>query len=68
MDGFNWNLLAAGSAGVATGLIALVAWSRRRTRRRPAPDPVAVVGEPRRRIDVVAIDEGTASARKQERA
>jgi hypothetical protein len=61
MDGFDWNVFAAGSAGVATALVALVALGRRRTRRRAASDAVAVVGDPRRRIDLVAIDEGAAA-------
>jgi hypothetical protein len=65
MYGFDGIGVAAASAGVGIGLAALIALRRRKTVRRAAPEPVAVVGEPRRRIDVVAIDEGAASAAKQ---
>lgn len=61
MDGFDWNVFAAGAAGVAIALLAVVALSRRRTRRRAASNAVAVVSEPKRRIDLVAIDEGAAA-------
>ncbi len=62
----DWNLLAAGSAAVGIGLVAVIAFSRRRTRRRAALASAAVESEPRRRIDVVAIDQGAARAPKRE--
>ena len=58
MDGFDWNVFAAGSAAAAVVLLALVALTRRRTTRRVASNAVAVVSEPKRRIDLVAIDDG----------
>ena len=67
MAGFDWNLWAAGAAGIAIGLCALAALTRRKTSRRAALQARAAVGNPKRRIDVVAIDEGTASAGKRER-
>ncbi len=62
----DWNLLAAGSAAVGIGLAAVIASSRRGTRRRAALPSDAAESEPKRRIDVVAIDEGPARAPKQE--
>ncbi len=61
MDGFDWNVFAAGSAVVVTALLALVGLSRRRTRRRAVSDDLAAISEPKRRIDLVAIDEGFAA-------
>jgi hypothetical protein len=58
MDGFDWNVFAAGSAVVVTALLALVGLSRRWTRRRTTSDGLAAISEPKRRIDLVAIDEG----------
>jgi hypothetical protein len=68
MDGFDWNLWAAGAAGITACLCALAALSRRKTRRRVALQALTAASNSKRRIDVVAIDEVTASARKQERA
>jgi hypothetical protein len=67
MYGCDWNGVAAASAGVGIGLAAVIAFNRRRAGRRAAPDTVAVVSEPRRRIDVVAIDEGAACAPRREK-
>jgi len=67
MYGFDWNGVAAASAGVGIGLAAVIAFNRRRAGRRAAADTVAVVSEPRRRIDVVAIDEGAACAPRREK-
>ena len=67
MDGFDWNLCAAAAAGLAACLCAVAALSRRKTRRRVALQALAAASNPTRRIDVVAIDEGTPSAREQER-
>jgi len=68
MDGFDWNVFAAGSAVVVTALLALVGLSRRKTRRRTPSDALAAISEPKRRIDLVTIDEGFAaqSAEAQE--
>jgi hypothetical protein len=68
MGGFDWNLWGAAAAAIAIGLCALGALSRRKTRRRTDLEALAAIGSSKRRIDVVAIDEGTASARKHERA
>jgi hypothetical protein len=57
MHGFVWNGVVGASAGLGLGLVAVIAFSRRRTGRRAAPETLAVTSEPRRRIDVVAIDE-----------
>ena len=62
MYSFDGIGVAAASAGVGIGLAALIALRRRKTVRRAAPEPAVVVSEPRRRIDVVAIDEGAPSA------
>jgi hypothetical protein len=66
MYGFDWNGVAAASVGAGIGLAALIAFSRRRAGRRAAPDTVALVSEPRRRIDVVAIDAEVAREPKRE--
>jgi hypothetical protein len=67
MDGFDWILWAAGVAGITARLCALAALSRRKTRRRTDREALAAISNSKRRIDVVAIDEGTVSARKRER-
>jgi len=64
MEDIDWNLWAAGAAGIAIGLCALAALTRRKTSRRAALQARAAVSNPKRRIDVVAIDE---SAGKQGR-
>jgi|1186.fasta_scaffold233856_2 hypothetical protein len=61
MGGFDWIGVAAASAGVGIGLVAVDAFSRRRTARRTAQASPADASEPTRRIDVVAIDEEAAS-------
>ena len=66
MHGFVWNGVVAASAGLGIGLVAVIAFSRRRTGRRAAPETLAVTSEPRRRIDVVAIDEGGTRAPERE--
>jgi hypothetical protein len=63
MFGFVWNGVAAVAAGVGIALLAVFAFSRRRTGRR-APEAVR---EPSRRIDLVTIDEGAASPPTQEK-
>jgi hypothetical protein len=67
MYGFDWNGVAAASAGVGIALAAVIAFKRRRTGCPRAPDAVAAASEPRRRIDVVAIDEGAARGPEQEK-
>jgi uncharacterized membrane protein len=67
MTSFDWSVLTASLAGgLGVGLIAMTALRRHRTRRRTG---YAQVGPEtrRRRIDVVAIDEGAARARERER-
>ena len=67
MNGFDWNLWAVGAAGITACLCVLAALSRRKTRRQAALQALTAGSNSKRRIDVVAIDEVTASARKQER-
>jgi hypothetical protein len=58
MTSFDWSVLAVGLAvGLGVGLIALMAIRRRSARRRAQLAQVDA-GSKRRRIDVVAIDEG----------
>jgi hypothetical protein len=67
MTNFDWNLLTASLAGgLGVSVIAMTALRRHRTRRR-TEDPQVGPGSRRRRIDVVAIDEGAARARERER-
>jgi predicted nuclease with RNAse H fold len=67
MYGFEWNGVAAGSIGVAIGLVAVIAFSRRRTRRRDAQATVEVENEAKKRIDVVAIDAPTTAPKRETR-
>ncbi len=62
---FDWNVLAAGSAGIGISLVAVISLSRRRTKRRAALPSVVVENEPRRRIDVVAIDAPTPAPKRE---
>ena len=67
MTGFDWDVLAVGlAAGLGVGLIALIA-IRRRSARRRVQLAQADLGNKRRRIDVVAIDEDAEHSPKQER-
>ncbi len=66
MHSFDWNLLAAGSAGVGIGLVALFAFSRRKARRLAALTTVGAENRSRPRIDVVAIDEDARRASNRE--
>ena len=67
MTSFDWSLLTASLAGgLGVGVIAMTALRRHRTRRR-TEDPQVDPGSRRRRIDVVAIDEGATRARERER-
>ena len=66
MGGFDWIGVAAASAGGGIGLVAVIAFGRRRTERRTAPASPAATSESRRRIDVVAIDEDVAREPKRE--
>ena len=67
MTSFDWSVLTASLAGgLGMSVIAMTALRRHRTRRR-TEDPHVGPGSRRRRIDVVAIDEGTAHARERER-
>lgn len=61
----DWNGLAAGSGVVGISLVAVIALSRRRTKRRAALPSVVVEHEPRRRIDVVAIDAPTPAPKRE---
>jgi hypothetical protein len=61
MDSVEWNVFAAGAAVVAGALLALVGLSRRKTKRGTASGALAAIGEPKRRIDLVAIDESSAA-------
>lgn len=65
MDGFHWSFIAAGLAGVGTGLVALQLFGRRRLRRRAASAHAAGESEPKRRIDVVAIDAPTHAPKRE---
>jgi hypothetical protein len=67
MGGFDWNLWGAAAAAIAIALCALAHLSRRKTRRRTDLEALAANSNSKGRIDVVAIDEGTASAPKRER-
>jgi hypothetical protein len=67
MTSFDWGVLTASLAsGLGVGVIAMTALRRRRTRRCSEYTQVGP-GSRRRRIDVVAIDEGAARARERER-
>ncbi len=67
MTSFDWSVLTASLAGgLGVGVIAMTARRRHRTRRRAEYAQVGPVSR-RRRIDVVAIDEGAARARERER-
>lgn len=58
MTSFDWSVLTASLAGgLGMSVIAMTALRRHRTRRR-TEDPHVGPGSRRRRIDVVAIDEG----------
>ncbi len=57
MGGFDWIGIAAASTAGGILLVAAVVLGRREAGRRAAPVNTAVASEPRRRIDVVAIDE-----------
>jgi hypothetical protein len=67
MTSLDWSALTASLAGGAgLGFIAMTAVRRRRRRRR-AEYAQAASGSRRRRIDVVAIDDGAERARERER-
>lgn len=66
MDGFDWNVFVGGSAAVVTALLVLVGLSRRKARRGAASDGLPAVREPKRRIDLVTIDEGFAAEAAEE--
>ena len=67
MTGFDWDVLAVGlAAGLGVGVIAMTALRLRRTRRR-AQFAQADPGNKRRRIDVVANDEGAERSPERER-
>ncbi len=67
MDGFDWNLFAASSAGAAVVLLALVALTRRWKTRRVASGAGAAFSESKGRIDVVAIDDGAPASAAETR-
>jgi len=67
MTSLDWEVLAVGlAAALGVGLIALTA-IRRRSAKRRAQLSQAGPGNKRRRIDVVAIDEGAERSPKRER-
>jgi len=67
MTSFDWTVLRGSlAAGLGVVLIAMTALSRRKTRR-PAEVAQVAPGSKRRRIDVVAIDEGAGRAQERER-
>ena len=67
MTSFDWSVLTATLAGgLGISVVAMTARRRHRTRRR-TEDPHVGPGSRRRRIDVVAIDEGAEHAWERER-
>ena len=65
MYGSDLNWVAVGSAGVGIGLVTVIAFNRRRTRRRGGAANAEVEKEPKRRIDVVAIDAPTPASKRE---
>ena len=68
MDSIDWSAVAAGSAAVGAALVAVIAFSRRKTRRRAALVNGELESEPRRRIDVVQIDAPTPTRKRETKA
>jgi hypothetical protein len=66
MTSFGWEVIAVVlAAGLGLGVIAGTAFGRRRRRHPAEPAPVGPSRQ-RRRIDVVAIDEGVGRSPEQE--